>query len=186
MTEEPDTPPEELLQRIAGGCRDSFGALYDAFSAALFGITLGVTRNPSEAEEVLQDAFLKIWHKADHYDPALGKASTWIIHLTRNLAIDRLRKRQRRDKLNDRASAEPAFENEQNPPSSPLIAAETARAVRDALAKLPPDQKRALELAFFHGLTQTEIAEALGEPLGTIKSRIRRAMERVRFILSAH
>lgn len=179
----PQPTPENLLRQIAGGCRQSFASLYDAYSGALFGIALGITRNRCEAEDILQEAFLKIWHRAGQYDPNLGKASSWITHLTRNLAIDRLRMRQRRDKLLLRALEEPTFAAPNGSPPNPLIAAETARSIRTALAALPSDQKRALELAFFHGLTQTEIADALQEPLGTIKSRIRRAMERVRLLL---
>lgn len=175
--------PEDLLHRISGGCAESFSALYDAFGPALFGIAVGVTRNHAEAQEVLQDAFVAIWNKAGQYDPARGKASTWIIHLTRNLAIDRLRKRQRRDKMMERAAAQPEPTPRPASPISPLIAAETARRVREVLRTLPDDQRLALELAFYEGLTQTEIAERLQEPLGTVKSRIRRAMERVRSVM---
>jgi len=175
--------PEDLLDRISGGCADSLSALHDAFAASLFGIAVRVTRNHAEAQEVLQDAFVAIWNKADQYNPALGKASTWLILLTRNLAIDRLRKRQRRDKMMERAAAQP--ESRPRPPSpiSPLIAAETARRVREILRILPDDQRIALELTFYEGLTQTGISQHLQEPLGTVKSRIRRAMARVRSMI---
>ncbi|GAA5483393.1 RNA polymerase sigma factor [Haloferula sargassicola] len=176
--------PEILLSRIASGCTESFSALYDAFSSSLFGIALGVTHNHAEAQEILQEAFLAIWKKADRYDPRLGKASTWIIHLTRNLAIDRLRKRQRRDAGDDRLRQEPRFESMPENPTGLLISKETAQHLREVLRTLPDDQQQALELAFYEGLSQSQIAERLGEPLGTIKSRIRRAMERVRSVVT--
>lgn len=175
--------PEELLTNVATGCKESFSALYKAFSSALFGICYGVTKNHAEAQEVLQEAFLAIWKKADQYDPKLGKASTWIIQLTRNQAIDRLRKRQRRDAGQDRLENEPQPEPEDSDPSGSLISKETAQKVKNALKTLPDDQKQALQLAFYEGLSQTQIAERLDEPLGTIKSRIRRAMERVRIVI---
>lgn len=174
--------PEQLLAAIATGCTDSLSALYDGFSSSLFGIAFGITHNHADAQEVLQDAFVAIWKKADKYNPSLGKASSWIIHLTRNLAIDRLRKHQRRNKMMTRASEEPEREPAEPHPSSPLIAAETATSVRKVMRTLPDDQRIALELAFFDGLSQTEISEKLEIPLGTIKSRIRRAMERVRSV----
>lgn len=179
-----EATPEQLLDAVSRGCERSLSSLYDEFSPALFGIALGVTRNRAEAQEVLQDAFVAIWNKAGQYDPALGKASTWIIHLTRNLAIDALRKRQRRDNMMTRAGAEPEQKPPADDPASPLIAAETAARVRQALATLPDDQRAAVELAFFEGFTQTEISEKLELPLGTIKSRIRRALERVRRVLT--
>lgn len=185
----PDRPmteptPEELLAGIASGCRDSFSALYDSFHSALYGIAFGVTRNHSEAQEILQEAFLSIWKKSGSYDPRLGKASTWIIHLTRNLSIDRLRKRQRHDAGQERLSEEPPPEPLVADPVHRLISRERARRVREELRRLPDDQRLVLELAFYEGMTQSEIAERLGEPLGTIKSRIRRAMERVRSVVS--
>ncbi len=182
---ENEASPESLLAQIAAGSRDAFSTLYDDFSAALLGITLGILKNRAEAEETLQDLFVAIWKKATSYDPAHGKASTWLITMTRNLAIDRLRSRQRREKLHESASNE-TFLNPptQDSPDSPLIATERAMQVHQALKTLPEEMRLVLDLAFFHSLTQSEIAETLNEPLGTIKSRIRRAMERVRLTLS--
>ena len=177
--------PEELLARIAAGCTVAFSQLYDDFSAALFGITLGILKNHAEAEETLQDLFVSVWEKASRYDSQHGKASTWLITMARNRAIDRLRSRQRREKLHASAHEE-SFLNPptQESPDSPLITAERAVRVRQALKSLPEEMRVALELVFFHSLTQTEIAETLNEPLGTVKARIRRAMERVRLTLT--
>jgi RNA polymerase sigma-70 factor, ECF subfamily len=182
---ENEMSPEELLARIAAGCTDAFSKLYDDFSSALFGITLGVLKNHAEAEESLQDLFVAIWEKASRYDSRYGKAATWLITMARNRAIDRLRSRQRREKLHASAHHE-TFLNPptHDSPDRPLIAAERACRVRQALTSLPVEMRIALELAFFHSLTQTEIATKLNEPLGTIKARIRRAMERVRLTLT--
>jgi RNA polymerase sigma-70 factor, ECF subfamily len=181
---ENEVSPEELLARIAAGCTDAFSQLYDDFSAALFGITLGILKNHAEAEETLQDLFVSIWEKASRYDSQHGKATSWLITMTRNRAIDRLRSRQRREKLHASAQHESSINPPtQDSPDSPLIAAERALRVRQALTSLPEEMRIALELAFFHSLTQTEIAATLNEPLGTVKARIRRAMERVRLTL---
>ena len=177
-----DPTPEELLAAISNGCADSFSALYDAFHQTLYGIAVGITRNHAEAQEVLQEAFLEIWKKSDKYDPRLGKASTWVIHLTRNLCIDRLRKRQRRDAGDQKLQDQPQTAAAEVDPAHELISQETIERVRSVLQTLSDDQRQALELAFYQGLSQSQIAEKLGEPLGTIKSRIRRAMERVRSV----
>ncbi|WP_226894647.1 RNA polymerase sigma factor [Luteolibacter marinus] len=176
--------PDQLLIRASGGCADSFSQLYDLCSGALFGIALGISRNHAEAQEILQDAFVSIWKNAGRYDPSLGSATAWMIHLTRNLSIDRLRKRQRGDELHRKFSEERAVtDDDAEAPESPLIAAEVAQRVRKAMTGLPRDQQVALNLAFFEGRTQTEIATQLSEPLGTIKSRIRRAMDRVKHLM---
>ena len=176
--------PDQLLIRAGGGCADSFSQLYDLCSDALFGIALGISRNHAEAQEILQDAFVSIWKNAGRYDPSLGSAIAWMIHLTRNLSIDRLRKRKRGDELHRKFSEERAVtDGDAETPESPLIAAEVAGRVRKAMKGLPSDQQLALNLAFFEGRTQTEIAAQLSEPLGTIKSRIRRAMDRVKHLM---
>lgn len=184
---ESEASPEELLARIAAGCTDAFSTLYDDFSAALFGITLGIVKNHAEAEETLQDLFVSIWEKASRYDSQHGRAATWLTTMARNRAIDRLRCRQRREKLHESARHETFLQpTAQEAPDSPLIAAERANRVREALKSLPDEMRIALELAYFHSLTQTEIAAKLNEPLGTVKARIRRAMERVRLVIASY
>ncbi|MBK1834530.1 sigma-70 family RNA polymerase sigma factor [Roseibacillus ishigakijimensis] len=176
--------PEDLLAQVAEGSPDAFSQLYDEFASALLGITLGILKNRAEAEETLQDVFVTIWKSAHQYRPELGKASTWLISLTRNRAIDRLRSRQRRDKLADAAKSETFREPGEPSPDSPLIAAELSERVRQSLKTLPEEMRTVLELAFFHSLTHHEISEYLNQPLGTVKSRIRRAMERIKTTLS--
>ena len=134
-----------------------------------------------------QDVFIQIWEKAPLYNPALGKPMTWAITLTRNKAIDRLRSMQRRGRLQDELQRE-AETFEQFDERSSFDAAsgvETGKLVRDAVQKLSKDQREAIELAFFSSLTQTEIAERLNEPLGTVKARIRRGMLRLKEILGS-
>ena len=175
----------ELLKKIGQGDRGSFETLYDRFSRVLFSTAYRVLNNQEAAEDVLQDVFIQIWEKAPLYDPARGKPMTWAITLTRNKAIDRLRSAVRRGRLQDDIERESAtFEQFDDRSSFEALASEdTGKTVRGAIRKLSKDQRVAIELAFFSSLTQTEIAERLNEPLGTIKARIRRGMMRLRELL---
>ena len=176
----------ELLQRIARGDRQSFEQLYDRFSGVLFSAAYRVLNNQEAAEDVLQDVFIQIWEKAPLYDPQRGKPLTWAVTLTRNKSIDRLRSAQRRNRLRDDVEKEAqTFEQFDGKSSVDAVnAMEKGAMVRAAIAKLSPDQRQAIELAFFSGLTQMEIAERLGEPLGTVKARIRRGMMKLREVLA--
>ena len=175
-----------LLRQVAQGDRRSFEALYDRFSGVLFSTAYRVLNNQEAAEDVLQDVFIQIWEKAPLYDPARGKPMTWAVTLTRNKAIDRLRSTQRRSRLQDEVQRESeTFEQFDDRSSFDAVASgETGKLVREAVRKLSKDQREAIELAFFSSLTQTEIAERLGEPLGTVKARIRRGMMKLRDVLS--
>jgi RNA polymerase sigma-70 factor (ECF subfamily) len=177
----PDTDAR-LLQRIAIGDSAALGLFYDAYSSVLFGLALRILNDHKEAEDVLQEVFLQVWDKAVTYDPSLGRPLAWVITLTRNKAIDRLRSAQRRLKLFDEAGGEIEAESAASTPTAvdKAVTSERANLVCGALKRLPPEQKHAIELAFFTGLTQSEIAAALNEPLGTIKARIRRGMLKLR------
>lgn len=169
-----------LLQRVAGRDRDAFSLLYDRHAGLLLSITINLLRDRGEAEDALQEAFLKIWDRAGRYDPTSGKPVAWMITLTRNTALDRLRASTRKRKTVESAAAQgDAAPGEPDPPST-VIDRETAAAVRGAVQGLPDDQRTAISMAFFSGLTQTEIAHALNEPLGTVKARIRRGMLKMR------
>ena len=167
----------DLLRRVARGDRDAFAQLYDQFSGVLYATTLKILQDAKEAEDVLQEVFLQIWDKAGNYDSDLGKPLTWIITLARHRAIDRLRSTQRRYKLVEDATPELA-ENAQRELES--ADADQNKIVRQAVKALPPEQRQAIELAFFGGLTQDEISANLQQPLGTIKARIRRGMLKLR------
>ena len=171
----------ELLRRIAGGDRSAFARFYDHYSGLLFTIAVKILNDTKEAEDVLQEVFLQIWNKADAYDPLLGKPASWAVTLTRNKAIDRIRSSQRRSKLIEQAAVEAAVAPDNSPSANEkLHGRENAQLIRSEVAALPPDQRRAIELAFFSGLTQDEVSQTLQEPLGTIKARIRRGMLKLR------
>ena len=176
----------ELLQRVGRGDRGSFEALYDRLAGVLFSSAYRVLNNQAAAEDVLQDVFVQIWEKAPLYNPALGKPLTWALTLTRNKAIDRLRSTQRRNRMQDDAQRESeVFEQFDDRSSFDAFAsAETNQLVREAMDKLSEDQRQVIELAFFSSMTQTEIADHLSLPLGTIKARIRRGMIKLRDLIS--
>lgn len=182
---QPGDQEREWLKRIAQGDTDALSSLYDRFSATLFSIGCRLLGNESEAEDLLQEVFLKIWDKAQKYDAQLGSPTAWLITLTRNAAHDRLRSSQRRHRLVDALTTESVAGAQvlEAPPDEGLLSRETVMAVRAALVQLPVDQRQAIEFAFIGGLTQTEIAAQLGEPLGTIKARIRRGMLALRDLL---
>jgi RNA polymerase sigma-70 factor (ECF subfamily) len=181
----PEQNDRELLARIAQRDTAAFAQLYDQFSRILFSIAHQILRDPAQAEDVLQEVFLQVWNRASDFDPELGKPLTWVVTLTRNRAIDRLRAAKRTDRLLEAATEEAQARSDDAPDSATaLMQLEAATRIRNALAQLPKQQRQAIELAFFRGLTQTEIASALKEPLGTIKARIRRGMLQLRQFLT--
>ena len=133
-----------------------------------------------EAEEVIQDVFVQIWDKAATFDPAIAAPFSWALSITRNRSIDRLRARQRRSRLINELQEAAADSAPQEAPGQTALAEDELAAVRAAVGSLPPEQRQAIEMAFFRGLTHLEIAEKLHEPLGTIKARIRRGMLKLR------
>ncbi len=174
----------DLMTGIAQGDRQAFAQLYDRFSAILYSTALRVLNDAKEAEDVLQDVFIQIWDRARQYDASLGKPLNWAITLTRNKAIDRLRSLKRRFKLaDDVAGQAPQTTASSSQPGDDAVAGEETALVRSAVGGLPADQRKAIELAFFGGLTQQEISESLGEPLGTVKARIRRGLLKLRSAL---
>ena len=183
---QPDAPSDtDLLQRMAGADQLAFGEFYDRHSVLLFSIAIKVVGDVHEAEEVLQDSARYVWERAPHYNPALGNPLSWAVVITRNKAIDRLRVLRREGKavakIKDEAAAD--FLTCGRNTQSEAISNETGTLLRNALTSLSADQRLVIELAFFAGLSQTEIAAQLDEPLGTIKARIRRGMLTMRQIL---
>ena len=172
----------ELLQNVARGDRRAFEEIYDLFSGVLFSTALRVLNNREATEDVIQDVFIQIWEKAPLYDSTRGKPLTWAMTLTRNKAIDRLRSLQRRARLHEDAGkeAESAEQFDSHNALDDVESTERGGIVRAALEKLNKEQRQALEMAFFGSLTHTEIADRLGEPVGTVKARIRRGMMRLR------
>lgn len=172
--------PPDLLSRVALQDREAFELLYDQFAPLVFKLVLRMMGNRAEAEDILQEVFLQVWRTAASYDARRGHPSAWLITIARSRAIDRLRSPQHRR----RAQEVPAVENAAFMRASDLwqeiSLRENAVAVRDALASLPEKQRRPIELTYFDGLTQSEIAERLQEPLGTVKTRIRLGMLKLR------
>ncbi|MEO7932167.1 MAG: sigma-70 family RNA polymerase sigma factor [Chthoniobacterales bacterium] len=182
-----DNPPEqqlemELLRRTAQGDRASFEALYERFSGILFTAALRVLNDQREAEDILQDVFIQIWEKAHFYVPERGKPLTWALTLTRNKSIDRLRSLQRRARLRDQVENETEIKSSlgQRDSSDEVDSLEKGKIIRAAVMQLSQEQREAIEMAYFGGLTQIEIASRLDQPLGTVKARIRRGMMRLK------
>jgi RNA polymerase sigma-70 factor (ECF subfamily) len=167
------------------GDEDALGVLYDRYGRLVFSVAYGVVYNQETAEEVTQDIFSRAWDKADAYDPQQAKVSTWLTRMARNLAIDRLRREKIRPSQHGISWAEVAAEpvTENNLPETAVQLRLDQRRVRTAVASLPPAQQEALALAYFQGYSHSEIAEALNEPLGTVKGRIRAAMQKLRVLL---
>ncbi len=177
----------QVLRRVAQRDLPALSEFYDQTATPLFSVALRILGDPGEAEEVIQDVFVQIWEKAQSFDHLLGSAFHWALSITRHRAIDRLRHRQRRarliEQLLETGAAEPG---ETVIPDDEVAGGESALAARAALTCLPKDQRQAIELAFFAGLTHPEIAEKLHEPLGTIKARIRRGLLKLREALEAN
>lgn len=177
---------EALIRLITQGNQNAISELYDRYSRLVYSIALNATDNPSLAEDITQDVFIRIWEKADTYRSDQAKVSTWMTSIARYRTIDLIR----RQKARPEGNREPWATVEELKPSDP-INTETQvdlslrrQQVRDALAKIPSAQRDALAYAFFGGYSHTEIAEILGEPLGTVKTRIRLAMQKLRDILA--
>jgi RNA polymerase sigma-70 factor (ECF subfamily) len=170
-----------LFARIRDGDAEAFAEFYDRHARLLFGIALGILGEVPEAEDALQDACVLMWERAPLHDPRLGKPLAWAVTLTRNKSIDRLRARRRKSGLLEAAAAEAEPEAATSETTSaPAVAGEEAEAVRKALETLSEAQRESLRLAYFQGLTQQEIADRLGQPLGTVKARMRRGMMALR------
>ena len=175
-----------LLQRIAAGDEHALGALYDRWSPLVFSLCVHVLGDEDEAEEAVEETFWQAWRQAARYDTTRGAVSTWLTTIARSRALDRLRAKRRRqeDAISDlsetkRAAVEESARRGDDPASGAEVS-ERRALVRQALLALPPEQREVLELAYFRGLSQTEIAERTGQPLGTIKTRVRLAMEKLR------
>jgi len=172
-----------LLARIAQGDREAFGRFYDAFAGLALGLIRRILRDPAASEEVLQEVFWQIWQEAARYDPHRGTPEAWVVMRAKTRAIDRLRAIRRREKTFVAPVDEAVASAPDHPMENPGVVAERRGLVRSALAGLPEPQRRVVELAFFEGLTQSEIANRLGEPLGTVKTRARLALERLRSLM---
>ena len=171
-----------LLTAIAARDEAALAQLYDRYRAILFGLLMRILNNREEAEDVLQEVFLQVWRKAEDFDENRGRPFTWLVTLARSRGIDRLRTLAARERVAE-AGAREASE-EISDAATDAFKSEQRGLVSDALAKLPDEQKRPIMLAYFDGLTQSEIATRLGAPLGTVKTRMRTGMIRLRELLA--
>jgi RNA polymerase sigma-70 factor, ECF subfamily len=173
-----------LVEQMALGRQDALARLYDETSAMLNGLLLRILERPEDAEEVLLDVYMKAWKYASRYSDKRGSVQAWLMIMARNAAIDRIRQKRAQPKTM-------AFEPENTPepesseasPEEQTADRERRRKVQIVLRELPPEQREVVELAFFSGLTHAELAERLREPLGTIKSRIRMGLIRLRGLI---
>jgi RNA polymerase sigma-70 factor (ECF subfamily) len=181
---------EALLRAIARGQSAALGTLYDRYGRLVFSLAYHIVNDERVAEEVTQEVFLQVWNKASSYQAGLGKVSTWLTSVARHRAIDSLRRSNVRPEGN-RAEWDESGDSDDPQWVDPLnVEAQVEvsmqnRVVRQAIAQLPREQQQALALAYFQGLSQQEIAETTGEPLGTIKTRIRLAMQKLRQVLES-
>jgi RNA polymerase sigma-70 factor (ECF subfamily) len=173
-----------LMPRVARGDDRAFAQLYDELAPTLYGIVLRVVRDPAQAEEVTQEAFVELWRQAARFDPARGGVRGWAVMIAHRRAVDRVRSEQaRRDRQRRDAATTVGASDE--PPDAVIASLDRDRA-RTLLAQLGDAQRRALELAYFDGLTHVEVAERLGVALGTAKTRIRDGLIRLRSLIDAH
>ena len=172
-----------LLAAIAAGDRDAFSRFYDLTASMAFGLIRRVLRDPEAAAEVLQEVFWQVWQDAPRYDPTRGTPEAWLVMRAKTRAIDRLRSIRRRDRTFVAPVDESVAQRSPDQAPNPAVAAEDRSLIQTALAQLPEPQRRVIELAFFEGLTHSEIATRLGEPLGTVKTRARLGLDRLRGVL---
>lgn len=171
------------LERIAGGELDALDDLYERYKTMAYSIAYRITNDPTLAEDVVQDAFLGVWRNAARYEEGRGSVKTWLLSIVHHRAIDAVRRRRATTELPERDDAPPAALR--LPDIWPEVAANLdAEAVRAALTALSDVQREAIELAYFSGLTQVEIADRTGTPLGTVKSRMRLGLLAMRRVLS--
>jgi RNA polymerase sigma-70 factor (ECF subfamily) len=171
----------ETLRSVARGDEQALAALYDRYRLILFGLILRILHSQPEAEDVLQEVFLQVWRRASDFDETRGRPFTWLVTLARSRAIDRLRSTSARERTADEAAR--AAPDSISDAAADAVKSEQGEIVRRALAELPEEQRRALLLAYFEGLTQTEIAERTATPLGTVKTRMRSGMLKLRELL---
>jgi RNA polymerase sigma-70 factor, ECF subfamily len=181
QSEPAQTTDADLLQAIVQRDEAALASLYDRYRVILFGLLVRILGSREEAEDILQEVFIQVWRRAADFNEERGKVFTWLVTLARSRAIDRLRQLSARERLATATAQEaPA---EASDAAQDAYRSEQKEIVAGALAQLPEDQRQALLLAYFEGLTQTEIATRLNTPLGTVKTRMRSGMIKLRQVL---
>lgn len=170
------------LQEIANGDRASFQQFHQRLAGLVYSVVYQVLRDPQDAEDVAQEVFLNVWKKARLYHAGKGEPLTWLSSLARNRAIDRLRAKERRARLRDAMKNEPELATPEPPADAGQAASQRERRsiVRNAVMQLTPEQRQVIEMAYFHDLSQSQIAQKIDVPLGTVKARMRRGLGKLR------
>jgi RNA polymerase sigma-70 factor, ECF subfamily len=178
---------QSIIRLVAQAQPEAMSELYDRYARLVFSLALAILDDRETAEEVTQDVFMRIWEKADSYRPEQARVNTWLTVITRNRSIDRLRQRGKREERFreswDEASIDGQVRGAERLPEEQVSTNIRAERLRDAIASLPEEQKEALALAYLQGLSHSHIAELLGMPLGTVKTRIRLGMQKLRKII---
>jgi RNA polymerase sigma-70 factor (ECF subfamily) len=170
----------ELMESIAAGDRAALARLYDATSPLVHGMALRILKRPDAAEEVTLDVYVQVWRQAARFDPKRATVEGWLVLLARSRAIDRLRSESRSLRLTETDESLARFPSPAPGPDASAESADRRRRVEAALSALPAEQRQAIACAFYGGLSHREVADLLGEPLGTIKTRIRIGLTRLR------
>ena len=169
-----------LLARVARGDERALAALYDRLAPLAHGLAIRILRRPLLAEDAVQDAFLRAWRSAGSYDPRRGSAKAWVLRIVRNAAIDQLRSERAKLRAESGSAGEVPEPAEGGRADEAVASAQRGARIRGALAGLPEEQRRMIEIAYFEGLSHSEIAAREGIPLGTVKSRIHEGIGRLR------
>lgn len=176
---------EQLIEAVAAGDEAALGVLYDRYAKAVFSLAARITRDQSTAEEITQEVFLRLWRNAATYSTARGRFGSWLLSVAHHLAVDQVRRRQARpqavariDELVVQGLPDTRADVEEE-----TWLSERREIIQRALAQLPPAQRQVIELAYFGGLTHVEIAARLGDPLGTVKTRMRLGVQKLRELL---
>src|SRR5262245_38232117 len=170
----------QLLNQIQAGSEEALLQLHEQFATPVYSVAYRVLGNPQDAEEATQDVFLRLWDKANTFDPQRGNFTSWLLTIARRVAIDRLRKRERRDPSNSVSMDEEPYLWETTLIGEDMT--ELQRSLLSVLNQLPKEQQEAIFLAYFHGMSHSDISAYLGKPLGTVKSHIRLGMQKLREI----
>ncbi len=184
--ERPPADDRALLEQVIAGDLVAFERLYDRYARPVYSLAYRILGDPADAEELLQETFVKVWQQAARYDPRRGTFGSWLMSIAYNLAIDALRTRSRRPPRADFVDLGdlPLYDiDEATIVYEAAEVSELRDRVRQAMAQLPEPQRQAIELAYFAGLSHTEIAAVLGEPVGTIKTRLRLGMQKLQLLL---
>ena len=171
---------KELVRRIVDRDADAIAELFDRYSGMLTALSLRILNDPADTEEILQETFLQVWNQAGRYDPKRSSVSTWLVLIARSRSIDRLRSRQVKQRTATAAQQENPDIHTSPKGVGNVLMKERRRRLQEEMAKLPAEQRQVLELAFYGGMTQSEIAERTSIPLGTVKTRTLLAMKKLR------